>query len=90
MVADGFRLLNGDCVLCQRLDDGNNVDFLNSHLPDAGMDTLGRNDAVVTLDLTGDEETGDRVEPSTGEARDGVGGARSSSDHADAKVLCSL
>lgn len=90
VVADVEGVEDGDSVLGDGLDDGDDVHFLNAELAHAEGAAVGREHAIGALDLAGDDEHGSGVKPGTGDSGDGVGAAGAGGDHADAEVVGGL
>ncbi len=87
VVADVGGVEDGDGVLGDGLDDGDDVDLLDAELAHAERLAVGGEHAVGAFDLSGEEEDGGGVEPGTGYSGDGVGASGAGGDHADAEVV---
>ena len=86
--ADVEGVEDGDGVLGDGLDDGDDVDFLDAELAHAeGLAGDGVEHAVGALDLAGEEEGGGGVEPGSGDPGDGVGASGAGGDEGDSEAV---
>ena len=87
MVADALGIRDRDGILGDRSNDGDDVDLLHAHLPDAQRCAVGVVDPVGTLHLPGDEEARGRIEPRASHPGDRVGPAGAGRHQRDAQMI---
>jgi len=80
LIADAGRFGHQVGVFGQGLDDTDDIRFLETDLADGTLELV-----FVGVDLAGDEQTGDRVEPAAADTGDHVQGPRAAGGHGDAQ-----
>ncbi len=83
---NGLRVDNGDSVLCEGPNDGDDIYFLHAELAHASGSSIGVEHPVGPFDLAGDEETWRRIEPRTRDASHGIGTAWTRRDQSDTEI----
>src|SRR5580658_2043566 len=84
MIAGAFGTLDEGGVLRNRFDDGNDVDFEETHLSQPG-DAAGAR-GVFAFALAGDEQHGNGILIRTDESGKQIGGTGTAGGHADADL----
>jgi len=87
VVADALRIVDRDRVLGDRLDDGDDVHFLDAHLPDTERSAIRTEHAIGTLHLPGNEDARRGIEPRPSHAGDRIRASGSRGDQADAEMV---
>ena len=84
MIADALRVLDGQCVLRDRLNQRDDVDFLTASLSYSERRTIRTIHPVGALYLARYDQHGSRIQPCAGYARNCIGAARAGRYQGDA------
>jgi len=82
VIADLFRIVEGDCILGDRLHHGHDVHFLNTSLAQGAT-----RQQVWALDLAGDDQYRHGFDPGAGNRGDDISGTGTRGHHADPKTF---